>query len=296
MPLTPDRRFLRNHDDFDVATLTTPYEDATHGIVENPDYDPEADDPGKQWGRGTVASGGGSNAAFTALVGDGTTTAFPLNHALSSQALAIEVWDLSGTDPALEPNDGSVYSVVVDDDDNVTVTFVSAPATDEARVVILAAGGTTGGGGSGPSLLVQDEKAQNTAGGTFTSGDWRTRTLNTVKVNEITGASLASNQVTLPAGTYDAVWSAPCFSTGNMRHQTRLYNVTDAEVIAPGSSQGTFTSATTRSMGDARFTLAASKVIELQHRCQTTQSNNGFGVESNFGTEVYAILRIRKVG
>ena len=60
-------------------------------------------------------------------------------------------------------------------------------------------------------LHIRDEKAQNTAGGTFTSGAWRTRDLNTVKTNEITGASLAANQITLPAGTYWVEWSAPAY-------------------------------------------------------------------------------------
>ncbi len=45
----------------------------------------------------------------------------------------------------------------------------------------------------GPAEIfhVRDEQLQNTAGGTFTSGAWRTRTLNTVKTNTIGGASLS---------------------------------------------------------------------------------------------------------
>ena len=51
-------------------------------------------------------------------------------------------------------------------------------------------------------LHVRDEKAANTPGGTFTASAWQKRDLNTVKTNQISGASLASNQITLPAGTY----------------------------------------------------------------------------------------------
>jgi len=52
-----------------------------------------------------------------------------------------------------------------------------------------------------PMLQVAHIEPSATDGGTSVSGD-NTRTLNTVITNEITGASLSSNQVTLPAGEY----------------------------------------------------------------------------------------------
>src|SRR6266516_1340078 len=53
----------------------------------------------------------------------------------------------------------------------------------------------TGTGNSfGAQLFhVRDEKSAGTVGGTFSSGAWRTRTLNTTKTNEIGSASLSSN-------------------------------------------------------------------------------------------------------
>ena len=62
-------------------------------------------------------------------------------------------------------------------------------------------------------LHIQDQKPQGTNGGTFTSGAWRTRDLNTVLTNTITGASLADNQITLPAGKYYVEASAPAYQT-----------------------------------------------------------------------------------
>ena len=47
-------------------------------------------------------------------------------------------------------------------------------------------------------LHVRDEKANGTAGGTNIAGV-NIRDLNTIKTNEITGASVSSNQITLPA-------------------------------------------------------------------------------------------------
>ena len=146
-------------------------------------------------------------------------------------------------------------------------------------------------------LPVQDERAQNTAGGTLTSGAWRTRTLNTVKTNEIPGASLSSNQVTLQAGTYYAEWSAPSYSVDG--HQTRLRNITDGADILLGSTEmadgAGATAHMTRSTGVGRFALATGKVIELQHRGETSLATNGFGRPANFGTEIYSILKIWKL-
>jgi hypothetical protein len=147
-----------------------------------------------------------------------------------------------------------------------------------------------------PLLHVRDEKASGTGGGTFTAGAWQVRTLNTVKTNEITGASLAADVVTLPAGTYEADASAPCFSVN--RHQARVYNVTGAAVLLEGQNAyaAAADNASVPSRVVGRFTLAVQSDVRLEHRCETSRSTNGFGVENSFGgTQVYADMMIRKV-
>ena len=143
-------------------------------------------------------------------------------------------------------------------------------------------------------LHVRDEKASGTAGGTFTSGAWRTRTLNTIKTNEITGASLSSNQITLPAGTYYIDASAPAYN--NQRHQSALYNTTDSSFEIIGTSEynhGTSTNVTNRSFVKGRFTISAQKTLELQHQAALTDTTYGFGVDSAFGqVSVYAEVQI----
>jgi hypothetical protein len=63
---------------------------------------------------------------------------------------------------------------------------------------------------------------------------WVTRLLETTVTNTISGASLASNKMTLPAGTYSR-WSPTRRSAptagGNVRFKHRIYNVTDAAAI-----------------------------------------------------------------
>ena len=139
-----------------------------------------------------------------------------------------------------------------------------------------------------------DEKTSGTGGGTFTSGAWRTRTLQTTEGNTITGCSLSSNQIVLPAGTYNVQAAACVVGTVNS-HQLRIYNITDAAEIITGLTHY----APTDDVGDTAhikgsFTLAAQKTIELQHRAQTTKNTYGFGIQASFGSEVYAAITIVK--
>lgn len=139
-------------------------------------------------------------------------------------------------------------------------------------------------------IHVRDEKAQNTAAGGFTSGSWQTRTLNTSKTNTINGASLASNQITLPAGTYWIDAAAPAYSV--YRHQAKLYNTTTAADIIIGSGEyspdpGGVGPSMTRSVVRGSFTLTAASVLELQHRCQVTFATSGLGIAANLTTEIY---------
>lgn len=148
----------------------------------------------------------------------------------------------------------------------------------------------------GALFRCRDEKSTGTEGGTFTSGAFQTRTLNTVETNEITGASLVSNQITLPAGTYYAVASAP----GHVidAHQTLWYNATDAGTVIVGTSEkgNAANVMTTRSHLAGRFTIAAQKTFELRHRTGITRATDGLGRACNFGaSEVYAEVSIWKV-
>lgn len=143
-------------------------------------------------------------------------------------------------------------------------------------------------------IYLRDEKAQNTAGGTFTLGAWRTRVLNT-EVEDTGGhCSLAANQFTLDDGTYRFKARAPAYQV--LRHQLRLFNVTDTAVILTGSSMvsGSGFISETDSWCTGRFTIAAGKALELQHRCEATLATQGFGVESNFTTEIYAEVELWK--
>mgnify|MGYP003111051584 CR=1 FL=1 len=142
-------------------------------------------------------------------------------------------------------------------------------------------------------LHIRDEKSSGTGSGSSSSGSWQTRTLNTVKTNEITSASLASNQISLPSGTYYIMAKALHFDGD--RHKIKLRNTTDSSDEIIGSSQYSEDAynGTTNSYIHGRFTISGTKVFEIQHRCEVSGS---FGVPSSFGViEVFADVQIWKV-
>lgn len=180
-----------------------------------------------------------------------------------------------------------------------------------AATARLAAGATAGhvvtsnGAGVAPSyqsphapyVNIQDQKSSGTAGGGFTSGAWQTRTLQTEVSDDASIATLASNQITLAAGTYEMRAAATAAAVD--RHQLRLQNVTDTTTtVGPGLNSVALAAGPdqTTAILAGRFTIAASKALELQHRCQTTRATDGFGFSASWGTEVYAMVEFWKVG
>jgi len=152
--------------------------------------------------------------------------------------------------------------------------------------------------GSALKLLhVRDEKSATTNGGDAAAGTDNIRVLNTVVTNEITGASLASNRITLPAGTYYCDATAPVFSV-NM-HRAFLYNVTDSSVTLLGIPQyATSFSALggNNSVVMGRFTISGEKVFEIRHRTESAKATNGLGNDMNDGRlSIYTTVVIRKV-
>ena len=145
-------------------------------------------------------------------------------------------------------------------------------------------------------LHVQDEKTAGTNGGSSSVG-LNTRTLNTVATNEISGASLASNQITLPAGTYFAIAWAPAVRTGG--HQLLLANVTDGTTTLKGTCAHTYQDAGDENMSTSfltgRFTIGSAKAFSLSHYCSIASSSFGLGRAVGWTSEIYAQILIWKV-
>ncbi len=154
-----------------------------------------------------------------------------------------------------------------------------------------AAGGTT-------IAIFRDVKDAN--GGTITADTWTTRDLNTEVANTITGASLAANVITLPAGTYRVLASAPAWHTDE--HLIRLQNTTDASTTAYGTNayagDTTGGEGETRSFIDYQFTIAAEKEFEIQHIVNNTDGNDNALGRQNPGawavSDFYTQIRLEK--
>jgi hypothetical protein len=148
-----------------------------------------------------------------------------------------------------------------------------------------------------PYLHVREEQASGTNGGTSTSSTQHVRILNTtVGTNSIAGASLASNIVTLPAGTYEIRSEAPCLN--GSAHKLSLYNDSDSADILVGVSvaSASSTGVSVLAICSGRFTLATAKNIKLRHYISTGTATSGLGLAVGSGSvEVYASLQIWKV-
>lgn len=187
---------------------------------------------------------------------------------------------------------------------DVEVSTANPFADGDSLVMIIMPKGDKGDKGDtgatpdiGPHLIVRDEKTAGSSGGSASTGA-NTRTLNTTVRNVISGASLAANQITLPAGTYHVEARAPAFGVG--ANQLYLYNVTDSTVAAIGEAanavdigaQGYYTGSLACLAG--KFTIAASKVFELRHYCTATGAGSvalGSSVGSGLAT-VFAVVEV----
>jgi len=146
-------------------------------------------------------------------------------------------------------------------------------------------------------VKVSDVKAYNVDGGSFTLGAWRTRDINTEDSDDSSICTIASNQITLEAGTYICTIKAGGYGVNT--HAARLYNISDSAVELVGMTAKTVTGyyATTNSCITGKFTISTQKTFEVQHRCFTSQATSGFGLAHSFSDQdnIYTVAEFRRV-
>lgn len=152
--------------------------------------------------------------------------------------------------------------------------------------------------GSIESVWVKDQQTAGVASGSFNSGSWTVRTLNVLtNPGGYAWASLASNKVTLSAGTYEVEGHGVAYKVN--QHKARWWNNTDGTTAVVGSAAYTDSGngVATNSIISGRFTIASSKEFEFQHRCSASSATQGYGVASNYDeVEIYVSVKITKVG
>lgn len=143
-------------------------------------------------------------------------------------------------------------------------------------------------GTGAPDAVMEDNKAQNTDGGTFTQGAWQTRDLQT-EIRDPDGVvSIAANAFT-PTVSGWVEWEAPAYKVG--LHQTRMYNVTDTAVAGTGTSAVAVAANDVYSVSTGGCAVTAAKAYRLEHQCSATRATDGFGLKSNLTTEVYSRIK-----
>jgi hypothetical protein len=145
-------------------------------------------------------------------------------------------------------------------------------------------------------LHVQDQKANGTSGGSFAHGAWRTRVLNTVVLNNISGSSLASNVVTLPAGKYFVEGRCLAYKVNSNRSRI-IDTASNQSVVSMNDHSYSADFIFTRAYVSGVLESQNQLTIELQHICSATHAD-GFGAAGDAadnGPEIYADLKIWKL-
>lgn len=160
--------------------------------------------------------------------------------------------------------------------------------------------------GNGPHVVVEHQETSGNNGGgpAATASAYVTRTLN--NISDSIGATLSSNQITLPAGTY--YMSAGCSAYGVRSTRLKLYNVTDAadtliglNAAATAIVAGIGTDTTMNVSG--KFTISTSKTFEFRMWITDNATGSGGNYTNNFGratvsgtNEVYLHAEFTRLG
>lgn len=151
---------------------------------------------------------------------------------------------------------------------------LAAPAVSQGLIATSTAGATTWAN-LNDYILIVDQKAQGTYGGTSAAGV-QTRDLNTELVDTGNRATVASNQITLVPGTYR--YRVQCPAAVGGQHACWLFNVSTGAIV-PGASPVSYHSAggsAAESIG--QFTIAATTVFEARHWIAAAYATSGLGV------------------
>lgn len=152
--------------------------------------------------------------------------------------------------------------------------------------------------------VFEHQLANATAGGTAVTGAWTARVLNTIVTNGI-GASMASNQVTLPVGSYFVLMEQDFRQTDSTLSRLKTISGT-VDVTELRSMPALFSAAD--GLGDnlplaqaivhgGFITVTATAVVELQYYCQSAGAAGSLGLgspslEPDNDIETYARLSV----
>ena len=241
---------------------------------------------------GVIQKNGGTNPSFTV---SGSTITFASNLVTGDVIDFIQI--LGNVLDLGVPSDNTVTTAKLADS-SVSLAKLTATGTKDATTFLRGDNTFASAQGKFESQLlhVRDEKSAGTQGGSSSATTDNVRVINTVVTNEITDASLGSNRITLPSGTYYIDAEAHAFKSDINR--LILYNHSDSSIVILGTAiYADFNySSVGHSFLTGRFTISASKNFEIRHYTGRAIATNGFGVSAGDSrTEVYFDAKIWKV-
>ena len=161
-----------------------------------------------------------------------------------------------------------------------------------------------GGGKFASYAIIGDQKSSTTAGGTFTTGAWRTRDLTeSVRLSNI-GGSLSNNEFSLVGGTYVIEFNCPSVYVNYS--STRLWNVSAGEEVGTGATNTVCQHGYIRNVnyvGHNRIYQKSAKIIltgittfRIEHQCSYYGNTVGFGFNwsDSPNGNYYTMVRIYK--
>jgi len=140
-----------------------------------------------------------------------------------------------------------------------------------------------------------DQKTTGNAGGSFYALAWQTRDLNKI-AGESGNVSLQNNTITLKPGVYELNIQAPAFAVDN--HKLRLYNVTNdfQEKVGLNANASSISLVSTTASCQCLIYVSSQTDYQVQHQCETTRTDDGFGKSIGITEEIFAQVKIVQIG